>query len=138
MAKTSMIVKVARKPKFMTRKVNRCKQCGRPRGYLRKFGVCRLCFRQLALNGEIPGVMLHDLGPHPAAIVTFTVRCHGADAVKTHLAEAHINVSTSSPSSTLLDATRRALPAIVRASPHYYNTEEEIDRLTSAIRELAG
>jgi len=35
---------------------NRCWRCGRPRGYLRKFGVCRLCFRQLALNGEIPGV----------------------------------------------------------------------------------
>ena len=35
---------------------NRCWRCGRPRGYLRKFGICRLCFRQLALNGEIPGV----------------------------------------------------------------------------------
>jgi small subunit ribosomal protein S14 len=45
-----------KKPKFSTRKHNRCKQCGRPRGYLRKFGICRLCFRQLALRGEIPGV----------------------------------------------------------------------------------
>ena len=45
-----------RKPKFSTRKHNRCKQCGRPRGFLRKFGLCRLCFRQLALRGEIPGV----------------------------------------------------------------------------------
>ena len=45
MAKTSMIVKAARKPKFMTRKVNRCKVCGRPRGYLRKFQLCRICFR---------------------------------------------------------------------------------------------
>ena len=41
---------------FTTRKHNRCKLCGRPRAYLRKFGVCRLCFRGLALKGEIPGV----------------------------------------------------------------------------------
>jgi len=44
------------KPKFSTRRHNRCKLCGRPRAYLRKFGLCRLCFRQLALRGEIPGV----------------------------------------------------------------------------------
>ena len=44
------------KPKFSTRKHNRCKICGRPRAYLRKFGLCRLCFRGLALRGEIPGV----------------------------------------------------------------------------------
>jgi small subunit ribosomal protein S14 len=45
-----------KKPKFSTRRHNRCKRCGRPRAYLRKFGLCRLCFRQLALQGEIPGV----------------------------------------------------------------------------------
>ncbi|HWF91293.1 MAG TPA: type Z 30S ribosomal protein S14 [Terriglobales bacterium] len=44
------------KPKFSSRRHNRCKICGRPRAYLRKFGVCRLCFRALALRGEIPGV----------------------------------------------------------------------------------
>ncbi|MGA7930442.1 MAG: type Z 30S ribosomal protein S14 [Candidatus Sulfotelmatobacter sp.] len=43
-------------PKFSTRRHNRCKICGRPRAYLRKFGLCRLCFRGLALRGEIPGV----------------------------------------------------------------------------------
>ena len=42
---------------FPIRHRNRCWRCGRPRGYLRKFGICRLCFRQLALNGEIPGVI---------------------------------------------------------------------------------
>jgi small subunit ribosomal protein S14 len=42
--------------KFSTRRHNRCKLCGRPRAYLRKFGICRLCFRGLALRGEIPGV----------------------------------------------------------------------------------
>ena len=44
-------------PKLAVRHRNRCWRCGRPRGYLRKFGICRLCFRQLALNGEIPGVV---------------------------------------------------------------------------------
>jgi len=44
-------------PKLRCRHRSRCWRCGRPRGYLRKFGVCRLCFRQLALNGEIPGVI---------------------------------------------------------------------------------
>ena len=43
-------------PKFKVRFHNRCRICGRPRAFLRKFGICRLCFRQLALNGEIPGV----------------------------------------------------------------------------------
>ncbi|HUB83183.1 MAG TPA: type Z 30S ribosomal protein S14 [Bryobacteraceae bacterium] len=43
-------------PILPTRRRSRCWRCGRPRGFLRKFGVCRLCFRQLALNGEIPGV----------------------------------------------------------------------------------
>ena len=46
----------APKPKFSTRRHNRCKLCGRPRAFLRKFGICRLCFRSLALRGEIPGV----------------------------------------------------------------------------------
>jgi small subunit ribosomal protein S14 len=44
-------------PKLRCRQRNRCWRCGRPRGYLRKFGICRICFRQLALNGEIPGVI---------------------------------------------------------------------------------
>ena len=57
MATTAKRVKDKRKPKFPTRRHNRCSLCGRPRGFLRKFGICRLCFRQLALNGEIPGVI---------------------------------------------------------------------------------
>lgn len=56
MAKKSMIAKSKREPKYSTRKVNRCNNCGRPRGYMRKFGLCRLCFREMALKGEIPGV----------------------------------------------------------------------------------
>ncbi len=57
MAKKSMIAKAQRKPKFSSRKVNRCRKCGRPRGFLRKFQLCRICFRQLSLEGYIPGVI---------------------------------------------------------------------------------
>lgn len=56
MAKTSLIVKANRKPKFNVRAYNRCKVCGRPHAYLRKFEMCRICFRNKALRGEIPGV----------------------------------------------------------------------------------
>ena len=56
MAKKSLIIKQQRKPKYATRAYNRCKLCGRPRGYMRKFGMCRVCFRTLAHRGEIPGV----------------------------------------------------------------------------------
>ena len=57
MAKTSLIMKSQRKPKFSTRGYSRCKLCGRPRAFLRKFELCRLCFRELALKGEVPGVV---------------------------------------------------------------------------------
>ena len=49
--------KAEERPSCRCRHRNRCWRCGRPRGFLRKFGICRLCFRQLALNGEIPGVI---------------------------------------------------------------------------------
>lgn len=57
MARKAMIVKSMREPKFEVRQHNRCKLCGRPRGYLRKFGMCRICFRGLAHRGFIPGVV---------------------------------------------------------------------------------
>ena len=56
MAKTSKIVKSNRKPKYTTRGVSRCNLCGRPRAYMRHFGLCRICFRELANRGELPGV----------------------------------------------------------------------------------
>ncbi|MGD8968057.1 MAG: type Z 30S ribosomal protein S14 [Anaerolineae bacterium] len=55
MAKTSMIER-EKSRKYEVREVNRCKRCGRPRGYMRRFQLCRICFRELALRGEIPGV----------------------------------------------------------------------------------
>ncbi|OQY29063.1 MAG: 30S ribosomal protein S14 [Candidatus Cloacimonetes bacterium 4572_55] len=57
MAKQCLIVKQKRKPKFKVRQYNRCQRCGRPRAYLRKFALCRICFRELASNGQIPGVI---------------------------------------------------------------------------------
>ena len=56
MAKTSMKIKAQLSPKFKVRAHNRCKLCGRPHAYLRKFGICRICFRELAYKGEIPGI----------------------------------------------------------------------------------
>ncbi len=51
------MVKAERKPKFSARRYNRCKRCGRRRAYLRKFKLCRICFRELASTGQIPGVI---------------------------------------------------------------------------------
>lgn len=56
MAKKSMIARSQRPQKFKVRENNRCKVCGRPRAFLRKFDMCRICFRELALKGQIPGV----------------------------------------------------------------------------------
>ena len=56
MATQAWMAKARRKPKFPVRQHNRCQLCGRPRGYLRKFRMCRICFRSLALEGQLPGV----------------------------------------------------------------------------------
>ena len=56
MAKKSLIAKQQRKLKFEVRGYSRCRRCGRARAVYRKFGLCRLCFRELALRGELPGV----------------------------------------------------------------------------------
>lgn len=56
MAKKSLIVKCKKEPKFSTRSYNRCRICGRPRGYMGQFDMCRCCFRKLASEGQIPGV----------------------------------------------------------------------------------
>ena len=56
MAKKALVEKARRPPKYSTRVIRRCQQCGRPRGYMRYFALCRICFRQLALEGKVPGV----------------------------------------------------------------------------------
>ncbi len=56
MAKKALIAKAKRKPKYPVRAYNRCRRCGRPRAFIRKFGMCRICVRELAHRGELPGV----------------------------------------------------------------------------------
>ena len=56
MAKTSLIVKASRPQKFKVREYTRCNRCGRPHGVLKKYGLCRICFRELASKGQIPGM----------------------------------------------------------------------------------
>jgi small subunit ribosomal protein S14 len=55
-ARKALIEKANRKPKYAVQAYNRCQRCGRSRAFLRKFGLCRICFREMALRGEIPGV----------------------------------------------------------------------------------
>lgn len=56
MAKKALIEKSLKAPKYASRVHNRCRRCGRPRGYMRDFGLCRICFRELALKQQIPGI----------------------------------------------------------------------------------
>ena len=56
MARKALVLKAQKKPKFSTRGYNRCGNCGRPRAFIRKFGLCRICFREMALQGFIPGI----------------------------------------------------------------------------------
>jgi small subunit ribosomal protein S14 len=56
MAKKSLVAKAGRVPKYKVRAYNRCGRCGRPRAYIRDFGMCRICVRELAARGELPGV----------------------------------------------------------------------------------
>ncbi|MEV6041657.1 aminotransferase class V-fold PLP-dependent enzyme [Nonomuraea sp. NPDC052116] len=84
---------------------------------------------------ELPGCRVRDQGAERCGIVTFTLDGEPAEQIKGRLAGRSINVSVSRAPSTLLDMTDRGLPSVVRASVHYYNTEEEMDRL---IEELAS
>ncbi len=56
MARKALIERLKKKQKFEVRRRNRCNRCGRPRAFLRKFGLCRICFREMSLKGEVPGV----------------------------------------------------------------------------------
>ena len=84
--------------------------------------------------GEVKGVTIQDLGRVRSGIVTFTCQGHGAGEVMQRLKEQGIAVRVSERSSTLIDMERRGLEELVRASVHYYNTEEEIERLCEAVR----
>lgn len=99
---------------------------------------CRLLADRLR-NGlrAISGITIRDLGRAPGAIVSFTMKGYEADTIVNSAATAGITIGASDPSSTRIDAEVRALPMVVRASPHYYNTEAEIDRLIAHLAGLA-
>jgi selenocysteine lyase/cysteine desulfurase len=111
--------------------------------YALDIGIEAISARAFALSGRLraalcalPRVTVFDLGRNPSAIVTFTIDGMASAQVKGALGAKNINVTTSSPDSTLLDATARRLPVLVRASPHYYNSEAEIDAAVAAVKAL--
>ena len=88
--------------------------------------------------GQLPGVTTHDLGTHRCAIVTAKIAGLSADDVAAALRRATINVSTTVAGPNPLDTEERGIHPLVRFSPHYYNTEAEIDRAVAAVAELAS
>jgi cysteine desulfurase / selenocysteine lyase len=86
---------------------------------------------------EVAAIRVHDLGRRRSGIVTFSVDGVAAGEVRNRLRAQGINVSVSEPSSTRLDAERRRLPPLVRASVHYVTTDAELDRLTGAVAGMA-
>jgi len=87
---------------------------------------------------RVDGVTCHDLGLAKAGIVTFTVAGVAAGAVQEALSSTGINSSVTTPASTLVDASRRRLPDLVRMSPHYYNTTEELDQAVAPLAAIAA
>ncbi|WP_323758188.1 aminotransferase class V-fold PLP-dependent enzyme [Roseivirga sp.] len=87
---------------------------------------------------EVKGVTVHDIGEVKSGIVSFTVDGKSAAEVKSHLHRQGINVSWTGVPNTYLDMTARQLKEIVRASVHYYNTEEEIEVFTATLKEMVG
>ena len=85
---------------------------------------------------QIPGVIVRDLGRRPCGIITFTAEAKPARDLVAALRQQHMNCHASAPASALLDATARRLPDLVRASLHYYNTEQEVARFATAVAAL--
>ena len=111
--------------------------------YALELGMDAIRDRIYALAGRLrdgldslAGTTIRDLGQEKCGIVSFTVNGHEPIDIKESLAAERINVSASRRPSTLLDMTGRGLESVVRASVHYYNTEEEVDRLLEAVQSL--
>jgi len=83
---------------------------------------------------DVPGVTVQDIGARQCGIVTFSVEGVAASVIEKQLRENHILVSVSSPASTLIDASRRQLPDLVRSGVHYFNLESELDALVAVVR----
>jgi selenocysteine lyase/cysteine desulfurase len=99
--------------------------------------IKELSYRLRTLLSPIPGVIVHDRGITQCGIVTFTVEGLEPAEIKRKLAEKHINVTVAVRNSTLLDLEARNLTQMIRASVHYYNTEDEIQRFAQEIAILA-
>lgn len=100
--------------------------------------IARLATRLRDLLAEIPRVTLHDIGKQQCGIVTFSVAGMAAGEIETRLRENNVHVSVTTPSSTLIDARRRQLPDMVRASVHCFNEDSELDRCASLLREIVS
>ncbi len=87
---------------------------------------------------RVPRLTLHDLGRQRAAIVSLSIDGLASEAIRSELTRQAINVSVSKPSSTLLDASARNLPTVLRVSPHYYNSEDEIDLFVDALNDIVA
>jgi selenocysteine lyase/cysteine desulfurase len=98
--------------------------------------IYRLAERLRGGLDSVPGATVRDLGQEKCGIVSFTVDGHEPAAIKETLEAQRINVSASRRPSTLLDMTERGLDSVVRASVHYYNSEDEVDRLIDAVKSL--
>jgi len=85
----------------------------------------------------MPGVTVYDLDRRPDAIVSMAIKEVDSAAVREELAQKRINVGLSSPSSTLSDVEKRRLPPLVHLSPHYYNSEEEIELACEEVGRIA-
>ncbi|KAB8194305.1 aminotransferase class V-fold PLP-dependent enzyme, partial [Nonomuraea phyllanthi] len=98
--------------------------------------VCALAERLREDLEQVPGVKVHDLGKRKCGIVTFTVAGRSAAEVHRRLTDMDINTSVSQREYAQFDLPARSLPDLVRASVHYYNTEEELQRLVDAVGEI--
>ena len=85
---------------------------------------------------DVPGAIIRDLGTTRSAIVSFTVEGMDAEETVAELQTRRIMIGTSDPESTRLDAEARQLPMLMRAAPHYYNTEAELERLVETLMSL--
>ena len=113
--------------------------------YALGWGIDAICARVAELAGglrarlsEIEGVTLRDAGARRCGIVTFDAAGVSADEVKRALAREGVNVSVAATTSAVIDALERNLPDLVRASVHYYNVEDELDRLAAGVARIAG
>ena len=113
--------------------------------YALAWGIERIWERILGLSAKLraqlaslPRVTVHDVGQKKCGIVTFSVDGESSYEIRSKLAQQKINTSVSTPQSTLIDMKARGLGPIVRASVHYYNTEEEVDRFCKALSSIIG